>query len=166
MSTPTYQLAEDLIDKLTASVSANNQTYSIGSGLTYSNMTFNGSTYPNVSLSSPITVTSSPSPNATVSGGFTQGSTYTAPWFTQSAASTKINLDGPDADIVINGSSLVKAIDTIQQRLNCLQVNPELEKEWNDLKELGDQYRKLEQEILDKQATWDRLKSMPRVDID
>jgi hypothetical protein len=102
-----------------------------------------------------------------VSGGFTLGSATTAtPWFTQNAASPKINLDGPDADIVVNGSSLVKAIDAIQQRLNCLQVNPELEKEWNDLKELGDQYRKLEQEILDKQATWDRLRAMPAPVID
>ena len=167
MSTPTFQLAEDLIDRLTASVSADNQTYTIGSGLTYCNTTGLGSAYPNVSLSSPVTVTSSPSPNATVSGGFTLGSATTAtPWFTQNAASPKINLDGPDADIVVNGSSLVKAIDAIQQRLNCLQVNPELEKEWNDLKELGDQYRKLEQEILDKQATWDRLRAMPAPVID
>jgi hypothetical protein len=165
MSTPTYQLAEDLIDKLTASVSADNQTYGIGSGLTYSNMTFNGSMYPNVSLSSPITVTSTLGPNATVSGGFTIGTT-SQPWFTQSTASTKINLDGPEADIVVNGSSLIDAIDAIQQRLNCLQINPALEKEWNELKALGDQYRKLEQEILDKQATWDRLKAMPKPEID
>jgi hypothetical protein len=166
MSTPTFQLAEDLVDRLTASVSADNQTYTIGSGSTYSNTTGLGSAYPNVSLSSPTTVFSSPSPNATVSGGFTMGNTYTAPWFTQNAASTKITLDGEDADIVVNGSSLVKAIDAIQQRLNCLQVNPKLEKEWNELKALGDQYRKLEQEILDKQATWDRLKAMPAPVID
>ena len=165
MSTPTFQLAEDLIDRLTASVSADNQTYTIGSGLTYSNTTGLGSVYPNVSLSSPVTVTSSPSSNANVSGGFTLG-TATAPWFTQNAASTKINLDGENADIVVNGRSLVKAIDAIQQRLNCLQVNPELEKEWNDLRALGDQYRKLEQKILDKQATWDRLRAMPAPVID
>ena len=164
MSTPTFQLAEDLIDRLTASVSADNQTYTIGSGLTYSNTTGLGSAYPNVSLSSPTTVTSAPSANI-ASGGFTLG-TATAPWFTQNAASTKINLDGPDADIVVNGSSLVDAINNIRDRLNCLQINPELEKEWNDLKALGDQYRELEQEILDKQATWDRLRAMPKLDID
>jgi hypothetical protein len=161
MSTPTFQLAEDLIDRLTASVSADNQTYTIGSGLTYSNTTALGSSYPNVSLSSPTTVTS-----AAVGGGFTIGTTAAAPWFTQNTASTKINLDGENADIVINGSSLVDAINNIRDRLNCLQVNPVLEKEWNELKALGDQYRKLEQEILNKQATWDRLKAMPKPEID
>ena len=165
MSTPTFQLAEDLVDRLTASVSADNQTYTIGSGLTYSNTTVLGSAYPNVSLSSPTTVISSLSPNATVSGGFTLG-TATAPWFTQNAASTKITLDGPDADIVVNGSSLVDAINSIRDRLNCLQINPELEKEWNELRDLGDQYRKLEKQILDKQATWDRLRAMPPPVID
>ena len=108
-----------------------------------------------------------------VSGGFTAGTgwttgTNTGPWFTQSPTSTspKINLDGEDADIVINGCSLVEAINAIQQRLNCLQVNPDLEKEWEELKALGDQYRKLEQHILNKQATWDRLKNMPAPEID
>jgi hypothetical protein len=47
-----------------------------------------------------------------------------------------------------------------------MQVNPELETEWTELRELGDRYRKLEQQILDKQATWDRLKAMPPPEID
>jgi len=92
--------------------------------------------------------------------------TNTAPWFTQSPTSAKINLEGKDADIVINGSSLVDAINSIKDRLNCLQINPELEKEWEELGALGDQYRRLEKHILEKQATWDRLKAMPPPDID
>jgi hypothetical protein len=88
------------------------------------------------------------------------------PWFTQSNTSPRINLNGEGADIVVNGSSLVDAINSIKDRLNCLQINPELEKEWDELRALGDQYRKLEQQILDKQATWDRLKAMPKVDLD
>jgi hypothetical protein len=158
MSTPTYQLAEDLIDNLAASVSATtaSQTYTIGnlgSGLTYSNTAITGTAYPNVTLSagSPFT--------------FSAG-TNTAPWFTQSPASTKIKLDGEDADIVVNGHSLVDAINSIKDRLNCLQINPALEKEWEELRQLGDQYRKLEQHIQDKQATWDRLRAMPPPEID
>jgi hypothetical protein len=148
MGTPTFQLAEDLIDNITASVSATtaSQTYTIanlGGGLTYSNTA--------ISTSAPYT--------------FSTG-TNTQPWFTQSASSSKINLEGENADIVVNGHSLVDAINNIRDRLNCLQINPELEKEWNDLKALGDQYRELEQEILDKQATWDRLRAMPKLDID
>jgi hypothetical protein len=54
----------------------------------------------------------------------------------------------------------------IKERLNYLQVNPELEAEWLELKQLGDQYRKLEQHIRDKQATWSRLKAMPPSNID
>jgi hypothetical protein len=104
-----------------------------------------------------------------VPGGFTAGTgwtTNTTPWFTQNTTSSKINLDGEGADIVVNGSSLVDAINSIRDRLNCLQINPELEKEWNDLRVLGDQYRELERQILEKQATWNRLKAMPAPDID
>jgi hypothetical protein len=157
MSTPTYQLAEDLIDNLTASVSSTtaSQTYTIGnlgSGLTYSNTAITGTAYPNVTLGA--------------SGPFTfSAGTNTAPWFTQSPTSAKIKLEGEGADIVVNGSSLVDAINSIKDRLNCLQINPALEKEWDDLRALGDQYRKLEKQILEKQATWDRLKAMPPPEI-
>lgn len=105
-----------------------------------------------------------------VSGGFTAGTGWTTniatPWFTQSPTSTKINLDGEGADIVVNGSSLVDAINSIRDRLNCLQINPELETEWEELRALGGQYRELEKQILEKQATWDRLKAMPPPEID
>jgi len=143
MSRPTYQLAEDLIDNITASVSSTtaSQTYTIanlGSGLTYSNATVTGSPYPNV----------------TISAG-----TNTQPWFNTNAGS-KIRLDGAEADIEVNGWSLVDAIQKIEERLNILRPNPGLETEWEELRALGEQYRKLEQHIKDKQATWDKLKAM------
>ena len=126
-------------------------------------------------LTSPYTVTSSinpyPYPNAAVSGGFTAGMGWTnttgnTPWLSQSSASTKINLEGENADIVVNGVSLVDAINSIKDRLNCLQINPALEAEWEELRALGDQYRELERQILEKQATWDRLRAMPKLDIE
>jgi hypothetical protein len=149
MSTPTYQLAEDLIDNLTASVGATtvSQTYTIGnlgSGLTYSNTAINGTAYPNVSISA---------------------GTNSQPWFNTNASS-KIQLHGADADIEINGISLLKTMQEIQSRLNLLQPNTALEKEWEELFELGRKYRELEQQIKDKQATWDRLKAMPPPEID
>ena len=70
-------------------------------------------------------------------------------------------MDGPDADIEINGVSLWTTMQEIANRLNIMHVNPELEVEWKELRELGEQYRKLEQHIKDKQATWDKLKAMP-----
>jgi hypothetical protein len=157
MSTPTFQLAEDLIDNLTASVSATtaSQTYTIGnlgSGLTYSNTAITGTAYPNVTVSagSPFT--------------FSAG-TNTQPWYS-TTVSPKIKLDGEGADIEINGVSLWTTMQEIANRLNILHVNPELEVEWAELRELGEQYRKLEQHIKDKQATFDRIKAMPPPEVD
>jgi hypothetical protein len=122
-------------------------------------------------LTSPYTVTTSAFPNVVAGGGFTAGVGWTnttgnTPWLTQSSVAPKINLDGEGADIVVNGESLVGMLHCIQERLNILTPNPKLEAEWKELRQLGDQYRKLEQHILDKQATWDRLKAMPPPDID
>jgi hypothetical protein len=151
MSTPTYQLAEDLIDNLTASVSATtaSQTYTIGnlgSGLTYSNTAITATAYPNVTISAGT--------------GINAG-----PWYSQTSSS-KIRLDGADADVEINGISLLKTMQQIQSRLNLLQPNSALEAEWEELYALGKKYRALEQQIKDKQATWDRLKAMPPPEID
>ena len=46
------------------------------------------------------------------------------------------------------------------------RTNPELETQWSELRELGEQYRKLEQHILDKQATFDRVRAMPAPEVD
>jgi hypothetical protein len=75
-------------------------------------------------------------------------------------------LDGENADVTVNGWSLVDAVKRIEERLGLYQPNPELEAEWEDLRALGEQYRKLEQHIKDKQATFDRLKAMPAPDLD
>ena len=71
----------------------------------------------------------------------------------------KISLQGKDADIEINGESLVQMLKNIQERINILTVNAELEKEWDELRELGDQYRALEKRIIEKIQTWDRLRA-------
>lgn len=76
-------------------------------------------------------------------------------------ASGKLKLQGKDADIEINGISLTETLNTIQQRLNMLVPNPELESEWQQLRELADQYRKLEQQCLEKSRMWDTLNKMP-----
>ena len=139
------------------------------SSLNYNNTVINSGyaspTYgavPNISITSPNVYTTSGS-----TGPFTfSAGTNTAPWFTQSPTSAKIQLDGENADIAVNGWSLVAAVKQIEQRLNLLQPNPNLEAEWDELRALGDQYRELEKQILDKQATWDRLKAMPPPELD
>ena len=116
---------------------------------------------PNISITSPSVYTTSGS-----LGPFTfSAGTNTQPWYSNTA-SAKIKLDGADADVVINGISLLKTMQEIQNRLNILQPNTALEKEWEELYELGRKYRELEQQIKDKQATWDRLKAMPPSAID
>jgi hypothetical protein len=87
---------------------------------------------------------------------------WTADTFTVNPAMTvqqsgKIELKGPEADIEINGKSLVEALKRIEERINILTVNTELEAEWEELRELGNQYRALEQRIKDKMETWNKL---------
>jgi len=80
--------------------------------------------------------------------------------------SNKITLTGPDADVEINGESLMTMLAVFKERLGWLQPNPELEQDWNELRELGDQYRALEKKCQEKIAMWDKLKSMPPPQID
>ena len=141
--TPPYTYSDDTI------------TVSSLSGYDYSNTTITGGgfSYPNT-----MSVTGGP---YTISG--TGAGISLNPWATNSA---KIQLDGDAADITVNGWSLVDAVKRIEERLNILHPNEKLEAEWEELRALGEQYRKLEQHIKDKQATWDKLKAMPPLEID
>ena len=85
--------------------------------------------------------------------------------YAQTQSSAKISLTGPNADIDVNGQSLMKTLASIEERLNILRPNTELEESWDQLKELGDQYRKLELELKEKQKMWEALKSMPKSNI-
>jgi len=80
--------------------------------------------------------------------------------------SSKIILPGPDADIQIGDISLVDLLKTIQQRMNILQPNTKLEAQWSQLRELGDQYRALEAQLLEQNDMWNKLKAMPPPVID
>ena len=72
-------------------------------------------------------------------------------------------LNGDDADIRINGISLTDVLKNIEQRLNILRPNTELEAEWSQLRELGDQYRALEAKLTEQGDMWAKLKAMPPV---
>ena len=71
----------------------------------------------------------------------------------------QLYLEGDGADIHINGESLMKTLQVLEQRLNILRPNTELEAEWDQLRALSDQYRELEAQLLEKQKMWDRLKT-------
>ena len=78
----------------------------------------------------------------------------------------KISLRGKDADIDINGKSMKAWMEKVEERLNILTPNPELEKEWDDLRKLGERYRKLEKKCKEKSEVWKKLKSMPPPKLD
>jgi hypothetical protein len=69
-----------------------------------------------------------------------------------------MELRGNQADIVINDVSLNDTLRSIQDRLNMLQPNTALEAEWDQLRELGEQYRNLEKQLIQKQRAWDLLR--------
>ena len=90
--------------------------------------------------------------------------------YTLSAAPTQtivksgqVELEGKDADIRINGKSMTAWMERVEQRLNILTPNAELEKEWDDLRRLGERYRKLEKKCKEKALMWETLKKMPKV---
>ena len=76
-----------------------------------------------------------------------------------------VHIRGEDADLLINDKSLKTWIEKVEERLNILTPNPELEKEWDQLRRLGERYRKLEKKCREKANMWNKLKSMPAPDI-
>lgn len=64
-----------------------------------------------------------------------------------------------DGDLKIGERSLKEFMDKVEERLAILKVNPELEDKWEDLKKLGEEYRKLEKEILEKEKLMEMLKT-------
>ena len=76
-----------------------------------------------------------------------------------------MELRGENADVKVNGRSLMDAIDALEQRLNILVPNPELEAEWDELRELGERYRELEKKCKEKGEMWKKLKQMPPPEI-
>ena len=71
-----------------------------------------------------------------------------------------IELRGENPDIKMNGKSMVAWMEKVEERLNILTPNPELEKEWDDLRRLGQRYRALEKKCREKAQMWEALKKV------
>lgn len=112
--------------------------------------------------------------NTVIGGALGQNSIYTTTttgtggynWNISSAPTTisaggRMSLQGEKADIEINGRSMSDWMAKVEERLNMLTPNPELEKEWDELRRLGERYRKLEQKCKQKAEMWKQLKKMP-----
>ena len=104
-----------------------------------------------------------PSPSKLPSNGSGYITTAVAgpTWSSTTAVLTpsgQIELKGDQADLIINGVSLTETLKGIQDHLNMLRPNTALEAEWDQLRELGQQYRQLEAELKEKQQAWDLLR--------
>ena len=108
-------------------------------------------------------------PSSTNSANWSTGYSITAgntnPWHTNAITTTPLqhafNISGDatvEGDIIIKGKSLHQTLAKIEQRLAILHPNPELEASWEQLKELGNKYRELEKELMEKQKIWNILK--------
>ena len=100
------------------------------------------------------------------SNGYTYTTTGTGasnPWLTTNTIdgyntlSVKGNADF-DSDITVKGRSLTEFMESVEQRLNILRPNPAMEAEWDQLRELGEQYRELEKQLTEKSQMWATLK--------
>ena len=81
------------------------------------------------------------------------------------SAGGRMELKGDSADLTINGKSLKNWMEKVEERLNILTPNPELEKEWDELRRLGERYRKLEKKCKEKAEVWNKLKAMPKPEV-
>jgi hypothetical protein len=100
---------------------------------------------------------------ASGSNGYTYTTTGTgagSPWINTNISNT-LSVQGDaefDGDITVKGRSLSEFMDSVEQRLNILRPNPAMEAEWDQLRELGEQYRELEKQLTEKAQMWATLK--------
>jgi hypothetical protein len=62
-----------------------------------------------------------------------------------------------EGDVKFKGKSLSQSLEKIEEKLAILHPNPELEKKWEELRNLRKQYMDLEKEILEKEQVWNIL---------
>ena len=97
-------------------------------------------------------------PTSTLTWPNTAAPTYTFSDLSITAPPAKISLTGDDADIEINGESVVGMLKEIRDRLNILQVSAEMEAEWDELRILREQYEAKLAECREKSRAWAALK--------
>jgi len=89
-----------------------------------------------------------------IASGLSYTTATTATW-SQPNAKVKIT----DSDIEIDGLSLKATLKTLHERLAIMIPNPALEKEFEELKACGDEYRRLERQFEEQLKMWNTLKS-------
>ena len=124
------------------------------------------------SSSSPWTISAGPYTTSIDTSNLVWASNPNTAWTTNSTTadwsvgsvtpSATLELRGNNADVVVNGESLMQTLQVLKDRLNWLQPNPDMEAEWDELRELGERYRELERQCQEKSQVWNTLKTMPK----
>jgi hypothetical protein len=119
-----------------------------GSGATLTTTTGGGLMWGNVGT--PYTYTGAP-------GTFNTGGNWTT--YNNQPSIMKVEGDAEfKGEVTIRGVKLDERLNAIEERLGILRPNNDLEGKWEKLKALGEEYRKLEQEILEGESIWATLK--------
>ena len=108
------------------------------------------------------TTTSPASPAYTVTtNGTTIGNVITTGSTSWNSITATLQVKGDaefEGDLKIQGVSIKESLNNIEKRLAILHPNKKLEEKWERLKALGDMYRELEAEIIEKEEIWSILK--------
>lgn len=145
-----YSLLSD--DYIT--VTGSSGSYLTGSGGSYSWSPL--STTLNTSSINTGTITATASPYTVATGAWNTGVNITT-----DTSGKSLHVNGGavfEGDITVQGVKLGERLAAIEERLGILRPNNDLENKWEKLKALGEEYRKLEQEILEGEKIWDTLK--------
>jgi hypothetical protein len=138
----TYSAMLGTPTSITSGGSGATLTTTTGGGLMWGNVTYTGA---------PGTLTTS-APGIISAGGN---------WTTYNNQPQVLKVEGDaefKGEVTIRGVKLDERLTAIEERLGILRPNNDLEGKWEKLKALGEEYRKLEQEILEGENIWDMLK--------
>jgi hypothetical protein len=162
-------LTIDELNHLTSSIGTDTITWSDPRYGAMPNVTIDNSGLYSTITSAPTTFGPNVSGVTTMLGGtgYTYTTNTTSPFLATGSnpamvvnQSGTIEIKGEDADIKINGKSMVTWMEAVEERLNILTPNPELEKDWDDLRRLGERYRALERKCKEKAKMWAALKKV------
>jgi hypothetical protein len=101
-------------------------------------------------VGTPYTVTGAP---GTISAG--------GNWTTYNNQPHVLKVEGDaefKGEVTIRGVKLDERLTAIEERLGILRPNNDLEGKWEKLKALGEEYRRIEKEILEGEDIWATLK--------
>lgn len=59
-----------------------------------------------------------------------------------------------EGNVLVGGVNLAETLEEISRRLHILRYNSELESHWSELRELGEQYRALEAELIERELVF------------